>query len=220
MRSLFNTCRPIILASASPRRKDFLAGMGLEFQILPAEASEPVCGPGEFPGDFTVRSAVLKARDAFSRLDGKVKKLCPVIIGADTVVTLNEMIMGKPEDEAEALAMLRSLAGKVHTVYTGCSCLFVQPSDDANGLQEVCFYRKSEVQMHDFPDDVLRAYIRTGEPMDKAGAYAIQGSGAFLIRGINGSWTNIVGLPLDELVNELLGKGVIAPNTAGLEELL
>lgn len=71
--------------------------------------------------------------------------------------------------------------------------------------------------MHDFSDDVLKAYIGTGEPMDKAGAYAIQGSGAFLIRKINGSWTNIVGLPLDELVNELLDKGVIIPNTAGLE---
>ena len=217
MRPLFKISRPVILASASPRRKDFLAGLGLEFQVLPALASEPVCGPGEFPGDFTMRSAALKARDAFSRLDGKVKSLLPAVIGADTVVTLNEMVMGKPQDEAEALDMLRSLAGKIHTVYTGCSCLFVQSPDDADGFQEVCFYRKSEVQMHDFSDDVLKAYIGTGEPMDKAGAYAIQGSGAFLIRKINGSWTNIVGLPLDELVNELLDKGVIVPNTAGLE---
>ena len=121
---------------------------------------------------------------------------------------MNEMIMGKPEDEAEALAMLRSLAGKVHTVYTGCSCLFVQPSDDANGLQEVCFYRKSEVQMHDFPDDVLRAYIRTGEPMDKAGAYAIQGMAGIFITGIHGSPSNVIGLPLDLLTRFFMEAGV------------
>ena len=117
MRLLFRISRPVILASASPRRKDFLAGLGLEFQVLPALASEPVCGPGEFPGDFTMRSAALKARDAFSRLDGKVKSLLPVVIGADTVVTLNEMVMGKPQDEAEALDMLAGL--KARTLLDG-----------------------------------------------------------------------------------------------------
>ena len=211
MRPLFKISRPVILASASPRRKDFLAGLGLEFQVLPALASEPECGASECPGDFTVRSAALKARDAFSRLDGKVKSLLPVVIGADTVVTLNEMVMGKPQDEAEALDMLRSLAGKTHTVYTGCSCLFVQSPDDADGFQEVCFYRKSEVQMHDFSDDVLKAYIGTGEPMDKAGAYAIQGQGAVLVERVEGSWSTVVGLPVTQLAQVMLDRGLMLP---------
>lgn len=136
MRPLFKISRPVILASASPRRKDFLAGLGLEFQVLPALASEPECGASECPGDFTVRSAALKARDAFSRLDGKVKSLLPVVIGADTVVTLNEMVMGKPQDEAEALDMLRSLAGKL------ILCTLAAPAYLSNRLMTLTDFRK------------------------------------------------------------------------------
>lgn len=212
MRPLFNASRPIILASASPRRKDFLTSLGLKFQAIPALTPEPECGPEELPCEFTVRSASLKAREVFSNLDDALKNELPVIIGVDTVVALGDEVMGKPGDEAEAFSMLQDLAGKPHAVYTGCACIFTQAPGSAYETLEVCFYGKSNVRMHDFSDEVLRAYVGTGEPMDKAGAYAIQGSGAFLVKDVEGSWTNIVGLPLDELVQVLLEHGAITPN--------
>jgi len=212
MLPLFNATKPIVLASASPRRKDFLTGLGLEFQIVPARAPEPECGPDELPCEFTIRSASFKAREVFAGLSKEFKTRLPVIIGADTVVALGNEVMGKPRNEADALSMLQSLAGRPNTVYTGCACIFVQAAGSSYETLEVCFHSKSDVWMHDFPDEVLRAYVNTGEPMDKAGAYAIQGTGAFLIKNVQGSWTNIVGLPLDELVQVLLENEAIAPN--------
>ena len=215
MTPMFQTKRRIILASGSPRRRDFLESLGLCFEVIPALAPEPVCGPAEHPSAFTVRSAAMKAREVFGRFEDSLAGPS-VIIGADTVVALHDEVMGKPENETDALAMLRDLAGQVNTVYTGCCCLFYEPGQP--GLaREVVFYGESRVWMHTFSDDVLAAYVRTGEPMDKAGAYAIQAKGAFLIQQVQGSWTNIVGLPLDELVQVLLENGAIAPGRGPYE---
>ena len=210
MKPLFCAKRRIILASASPRRRDFLTSLGLEFEVAPALAPEPTCGAEEHPSAFTVRSAELKAREVFVRLHGSLAGPA-VIIGADTVVALADEVLGKPASAADAFAMLRDLAGQPNTVYTGCCCLFAAPGA-VQPARAVTFYGQSTVWMHAFSDAVLKAYVNTGEPMDKAGAYAIQGAGAFLIRDVQGSWTNIVGLPLDELVQVLLENGAIAPN--------
>lgn len=205
---LFKPNIKIILASGSPRRRDFLTDLGLLFDILPAESPEPRFLNLEPPGAFASRVALFKAREVYARLHGTLKESF-VVIGADTVVALGEKVMGKPVCETEALDMLKQLSGQVHSVYTGCCCLFSRSEDDP-GSEEV-FFEESRVWMHKFPDAALSAYIRSGEPMDKAGAYAIQGKGAFLIQRVEGSWTNIVGLPLGSLIRVMLENNVISP---------
>jgi septum formation protein len=125
------------------------------------------------------------------------------VIAADTVVALGREIMGQPASKVEALEMLKKLAGQTHIVYTGC-CIRVP-----NGHHE-SFCVTSEVTMHPWPEPVLRAYVDGGESEDKAGAYSIQGQGAFLVERITGSWTSVVGLPLTELLAILFRNGIIS----------
>lgn len=207
---LFKSNIKIILASGSPRRKDFLTDLGMFFNSLPAGSPEPRYLNNEQPGAFAMRVASLKAREVYARLQATIKEAF-VVIGADTVVALGDKVMGKPTCETEALDMLKQLGGKVHSVYTGCCCLFSRPECGSDRESEEVFFEESKVWMHRFPDAVLSAYIRSGEPMDKAGAYAIQGKGAFLIEKVEGSWTNIVGLPLGSLIRIMLGKSAISP---------
>ena len=126
----------------------------------------------------------------------------PLVIAADTIVVLRGRILGKPRDSEHALDMLRKLAGKKHTVITGCALLKAGASRS--------FTVQSHVVMWKCPDDLLRAYAESGEPLDKAGAYAVQGMGAFLVQRIIGSWSNVVGLPLAELVQVLVEMRAIA----------
>lgn len=127
----------------------------------------------------------------------------PLIIAADTIVVLRSAILGKPRDPDHALSMLRRLAGKTHTVITGCALLSTETSRS--------FAVRSRVSMWRCPESLLQAYARSGEPSDKAGAYAVQGMGACLVQGITGSWSNVVGLPVAELVQALLEMNAIAP---------
>ena len=188
---MFFACVPLVLASASPRRQDFLARLGLQFQVAPADIAETLL-PGESPEPFARRMAAAKAEVvARERLDA-------CVIGADTVVALDGTVFGKPRDPDDALAILQALRGRTHQVITGVAV--VCPT---RGIGEV-FTVTSEVSFAAFPDEILRAYIATGEPMDKAGAYAIQGRGAFLVRAIGGSCSNVVGLPVHDLVSVLL----------------
>ena len=193
---IFIATRAIVLASASPRRQEFLRGLGLAFTVVAPAAPEPWPGQDETPQAFALRVARAKAAE--------IAPLYPAaaVIAADTVVALGQEIMGKPESEDEALAMLTRLAGRTHVVCTGC-CVHLP------GGAEEAFCATSEVTMHAWPEAALRAYAAGGEPEDKAGAYAIQGQGAFLVKSVNGSWTNIVGLPLGELLETLLRHGVI-----------
>ena len=238
MTQMFTTLKPLVLASASPRRQDFLNSLGLEYTVIPALAPEPEIEEGEKPCAFTMRAASQKAWEVFklcqTRLPKKAlpeeglpeealpKKALPkeglpekpslpaapcTVIGADTVVALGDEVMGKPQTEEEALDMLLRLAGQPQTVYTGCSIIIPQQQKKP---KEVCFFASSQVRMHNFAKHILEAYVQTGEPMDKAVAYAIQGIGAFLVAEVKGSWTNIVGLPLDELVQVLLENKIIA----------
>ena len=195
---VFVAVQPIVLASGSPRRQEFLRGLGLEFTAVVTETPEPLPESGETPQAFALRAAKAKAAE--------VAPLYPAaaVIAADTVVALEDEIMGKPVDEDDAVAMLLSLAGREHVVCTGC-CLHL------SGGEEEAFCGTSKVTMRTWPEAALRAYAAGGEPMDKAGAYAIQGQGAFLVERISGSWTNIVGLPLDELLDVLLRYRVIRP---------
>lgn len=132
-----------------------------------------------------------------------------MLIGADTAVVLRGRILGKPRDAGEAVAMLRELTGTSHSVITGCVLLPVD-TDTPDIRLAHCFSVESRVRMWDCPEPLLHAYVRGGEPMDKAGAYAVQGTGAFLVQEIEGSWSNVVGLPLAELIQQLLAMKAIA----------
>ncbi len=197
---MFTTCKPLILASASPRRKRFLSDLGLEFTCIPANIDERSL-PDETPAIFARRMAAEKAEVLASQYPKSW------IVAADTVVVLDGQIIGKPKDAAHALALLRALQGRSHKVITGLA-LLCQAENYLETLAE-----QSEVTFSAFPDDVLLAYIQTGEPLDKAGAYGIQGKGAFLVQNVNGSCSNVIGLPLSSCVTLLLQHNIIVSNT-------
>lgn len=195
---MFTTCKPLILASASPRRQQFLADLGLDFTALAADIDETPLN-GEKPDAFARRMAEEKAV--------VIAKLHPEswVIGADTVVTLEGRILGKPDDATHALEILRNLQGKKHQVITGVALCCARE----NCLESLS--RTTEVKFADFSDAILSAYIATGEPMDKAGAYGIQGKGGFLVRSITGSCSNVIGLPVSTCISLFLHHNVIAP---------
>lgn len=178
----------LILASASPRRRELLAQAGLTFRVIPSQWEE-TAPDGLSPQERVRFLARGKAQD--------VARLYPndVIIGADTLVFLDDQPLGKPHSEQEAAAMIQSLSGRTHTVSTGVCIL-------APG-KEICFAATTEVTFYLLEGTEIAAYIATGEPMDKAGAYGIQGRGAVFVRGICGDYNNVVGLPLAETVRAL-----------------
>ncbi|MDO4839333.1 MAG: Maf family protein [Desulfovibrionaceae bacterium] len=186
----------LVLASGSPRRKEFLESWGIPFTCRPV-AGEPDPVAGESAAAFVSRCAEYK-------LAHGQQGPCELVIAADTVVALDDKIMGKPCDENEALSMLMSLSGHVHQVMTATSISF--PDKTVASTCSVC-----HVHMPDWDRETLRAYVATGESMDKAGAYAIQGKGAFLIDRIDGSWSTVVGLPVSWLARELAAKGMLYP---------
>jgi len=196
--SPLKTIGKLILASASPRRKSLLQELGLDFEIIEAQVEEkPVAG--ESPQDFVMRAACDKAGDVAR------ENVASWILGADTVVVHGGRILGKPGDAEEALSVLETLAGQKHLVHTGF-CLM-------NGKDDVLISRvvTTEAWFYPFSRDIAAAYVATGESLDKAGAYGIQGSGGFLVERINGSYSNVVGLPLAEVVEELLRYKVVTP---------
>lgn len=178
----------IILASASPRRKELLETAGAEFEIIVADVDESV-PEGTKPEDAAIMTAEKKALAvAESHKDS-------VVIGADTIVVAGEKILGKPTDKANACRMLSMLSGVEHKVITGV-CL-------ACGDKKITFAQVSKVKFYDLTDDEINAYVETGEPMDKAGAYGIQGKGCVLVEKIEGDYFNIVGLPVARVMKEL-----------------
>jgi septum formation protein len=195
----FRALLPLVLASASPRRQALLAGQGLGFEVVPSTLKEPAPEPGEAPADYAARMARIKGQDIAARHPDKV------IISADTIVVQDSSILGKPKDAAHALDMLSSLAGRWHEVMTGFCVL--RHSDGVS----LCRTVTTRVHMAGNSREMLQAYIGTKEPMDKAGAYGIQGIGAFLVDEVQGSYTNVVGLPLREILDILISYGVIIP---------
>lgn len=193
----YKSLASFVLASASPRRRELLALAGLDFEVLPG-AAEPDPNEGEPPADFSRRAALAKALDAHERRPEAV------VLAADTVVVLDGRILGKPRDAADALGTLRSLRGRTHEVVTGCAIL-------APGHEPVAFHESTLVTMAHAPEAALAAYVATGESMDKAGSYAIQGRGGFLVQRIEGSYSNVVGLPLAEVIAALVSLGAVEP---------
>ena len=183
----------IVLASASPRRREILSELGLDIEILPARRDEMV-RPGAAPEEAVTALAYGKAAE--------VSAIRPeaLVIGADTLVAMDGELLGKPRERLEAGRMLRALSGREHQVYTGL-CLM----ENGQGETRV---EESVVRFRELSDQDIEAYIATGEPMDKAGAYGIQGLGRLLVRGIEGDYYNVVGLPVGLLVDMLSQRGI------------
>lgn len=188
----------IILASASERRKELLKRIVDDFQIVVSNFDENKI---EFEGDcgsYVVELAKGKALNVVATLD----KQEDIIIASDTVVFLDNKVLGKPRDKQEAFNMLKSLSGKTHQVYSGIAIY--------NTIKEeiITDYVCTEVKFSNIPDDIILKYIESGEPMDKAGAYGIQGYGGVFVEKINGCYYNVVGLPLNKLYFLLKEMGV------------
>ena len=182
-----------VLASASPRRKELLAELVPEFEIIPSMADENV--KKRFPAMLVLTLAERKASEVALRPENEGK----IVIGSDTVVAFRGKVLGKPKDEADAFRMLKSLSGKKHAVYTGV-CLAYQKDGE---YRYICQTEKTRVYFNKLSEGWIKEYIAGGSPMDKAGAYGIQDGG--LVKKIKGSYTNVVGFPL-ELVKKMLNK--------------
>ena len=191
----FRTQERLILASGSPRRRDFLAELGLAFEVRGTDIDETPLS-GEQPVDFVARLSREKAQ--------AVDIPAAWVLAADTVVVVDGEILGKPGDADEACAMLMRLSGRWHEVWTGFS-LWRQATGELC-TKKVC----TRVRFLALSPELCRAYVGTGEPLDKAGAYGIQGKGCFLVPEISGSYTNVVGLPMTEVLETLLHYKVIA----------
>lgn len=188
----------LILASASPRRRELLAQLGVPFTVMPANIDERAL-PDEAPRAYTMRVAHAKAQH--------VARQCPtaVVLGADSVVVLEQQILGKPRDVAEARHMLSRLSGREHTVLTGLAVL--HQARQFVSLDAVC----TLVRFRSLSASAIEAYVATGEPMDKAGAYAIQGAAAAFVELWQGCYTNVVGLPLRRAAALLQAAGLHIP---------
>ena len=181
------TKQKLILASTSPRRAELLKSAGLVFEVLRPDADEKLHA-GETPVEYAVRTAREKAESLKARPG-------TVILGADTVVAAEGLILGKPANADDAKAMLRLLSGKMHEVITGVCMRSV--------VKTVCFHAATAVLFRELSEEEIEAYVATGDPLDKAGAYAIQNGAASMVRRIDGSYSNVVGLPLCEVIEAL-----------------
>jgi septum formation protein len=189
---------PLVLASASPRRRELLARVGVRFEVTPADVPEQA-RPGEPPAEVARRLAREKARAVARRIGPAPPRW---VLGADTIVVIDGEVLGKPDDPEHALGLLQRLVGRRHRVVTGVALVA------SDTLEERDLVVESQVRMRAADEGELRAYVATGEPLDKAGAYAAQGAGRWLIEAIEGSETNVIGLPLDETLALLRAAGV------------
>ena len=202
----------MILASASPRRFELLSACGLDVQVRPADIDERRLA-GESPSDLVMRLAQGKAHAALANLGGE---LDDALLAADTIVWDDEGdVLGKPESPADAAKMLRLLSGRTHHVSTGVCLLLPMEA----GLAEDAFVETTDVSFWELSEEEIAAYVASGEPMDKAGAYGIQGLGRALVRGISGDYANVVGLPVSRVLRALDrlsgGAGYVAEALSG-----
>ncbi len=187
--------KKIILASSSPRRCALLNQMGIQFDIIPSDIDEDKFN--HLKGSELVKTLSLeKAKNIFNKIK-KENNVC--VIGCDTIVSINDKILGKPKDKNEALDMLLELNNNMHTVFTGLTVIGF--SNSSYFEETIC--SSSNVYFSDFSKDELLSYVNTLEPMDKAGAYGIQGKGGFLVSKIDGDFYSIMGLPINKLYNLL-----------------
>lgn len=193
---------PLLLGSASPRRRDLIAGLRIPFAVLAADVVEDRA-PGEPHDGYLARIVRDKLSGVRARLADAPQNHAAVLV-ADTIVLLDGEVLGKPADEGEAAALVARLVGRVHIVHTRYA---IALASEREPIVERTV--ASEVRMRAASPGEVRRYAATGEGLDKAGAYAVQGIGSFLVESIHGSWTNVVGLPVCELVSDLLGTGLL-----------
>ena len=193
----------IILASSSPRRRELMAQAGFAFEVLVSEADETI--EAETPGEMV---EVLSERKAAAVAE-EIKKQgfaeeSVLLVGADTMVAIDGKKLGKPKDEKGAEEMLEELSGRTHQVYTGVTMIRLKKAENGSILQESrTFSEGTDVSFYPLTKEEIRSYIATGEPMDKAGAYGIQGKAAVFVKEIKGDYNNVVGLPIARLYQEL-----------------
>jgi septum formation protein len=187
----------LVLASASPRRRELLDRAGVRFEVRPADVPEEL-GPDEAPGAFALRLAREKARAVAERLGDAAPRW---VLGADTIVVVEDDVLGKPRDPAHAEELLGRLVGRTHRVLTAVAV--VAPGD--GGVTDALV--ESTVRMREASADEVRRYVAGGEPLDKAGAYALQGEGRRFVEDVSGSETNVIGLPVDETLALLRAAG-------------
>ncbi|MCJ8006984.1 Maf family protein [Lederbergia wuyishanensis] len=183
----------LVLASASPRRKEILQKLNIPFTTFSPNADETLPS-GLLPSEFVKTLALRKARLAFDHFPQAV------IIGSDTIVVCNDIILGKPKNCEEAKYMLKQLSGQVHSVYTGVAIIYEDRMET--------FYEKTDVEFWELTEIEINQYIKSGEPFDKAGAYGIQGQGALLVKKIIGDYYTVVGLPISRLYRTLIEMGL------------
>ncbi|XP_071951501.1 probable bifunctional dTTP/UTP pyrophosphatase/methyltransferase protein [Antedon mediterranea] len=191
----------IVLASGSPRRKEILKSTGLIFNITPSNFDENL-DKSQFssPAEYVKETARRKTQEVAERLSNSGSPPS-LIIGADTVVALDKKIMEKPADKSDAIDMLTKLSGRTHSVYTG---VVLNKAFQDGTHQQVIFHEATDVKFGNLPADVIKSYVNTGEPMDKAGGYGIQALGGTLVEGIHGDYYNVVGFPLHRFCIEML----------------
>jgi len=184
--------KEFVLASASPRRKELLTQIGLKFRTCTSKKEEEILR--NTPEDIVKDLSYTKARDVYERGNRDA-----IVIGADTIVVADEVVLGKPKDEAEAFAMIKKLQGDTHQVYTGVSIIWEQN----NNTHVSSFVAMTEVELYYMSDEEIKKYVAMTEPYDKAGGYAIQGYFARYVKQIRGDYNNVVGLPIGKLYQVL-----------------
>ena len=195
----------VILASGSPRRLDLLRQVGIEPEVEPSHVEEVITST--VPDQVVMELSRQKAEDIAALHTGEDV----IVIGADTVVAYDGKILGKPQDREDAVRMICMLQGHIHQVYTGVTLVFCgktsveQAIAVDNGSHIITFAEKTDVHVCPMTEAQIRSYVETGEPMDKAGAYGIQGRFAVWVKGISGDYNNVVGLPLGRVCRELIG---------------
>ena len=215
---MIDSTRPLLLGSASPRRRDIIASLRLPFVVLTADIIEdPLDGEG--PQEYLGRIASAKLEAIWSRLEREgTPPAAPngvaAVLVADTTVVIDGKIVGKPADVADAAATVARLVGRTHEVFT--RYLIARPEHAASAILTARTVR-TEVTLRRASPAEIEAYARTGEGLDKAGAYAAQGIGSFLVEGVRGSYSNVVGLPACELVGDLLTLGLLSVFPAASE---
>ncbi|XP_041278060.1 probable bifunctional dTTP/UTP pyrophosphatase/methyltransferase protein isoform X3 [Onychostruthus taczanowskii] len=194
----------VVLASASPRRREILTNVGLRFEVVPSWFKETL-EKSSFtaPYEYAVETAKQKALEVANRMHVKHMRTPDIVIGADTIVSVDEQILEKPADKQDAYRMLSRLNGKEHSVFTGVAIIHCRSKDSQLEMEITDFYEETKVKFSELSEELLWEYIHSGEPMDKAGGYGIQALGGMLVEYVHGDFLNVVGFPLNHFCKKL-----------------
>lgn len=187
--------KKIILASQSPRRREILKLVNMDFDVIPSDCDENI--DYDSPSDMVCKLSFIKANDIALKIKKDEPNTQHIVIGSDTTVLFEGEVLGKPKNKQDAFEMLKRMSGQTHIVYTGVSVI-----DTLNNKTET-FFEETKVTFYDVTDEEINNYIETGDPMDKAGAYGVQGLGAFLVKKVEGDYFTVVGLPIAHLLQVL-----------------